>query len=477
MIFKFTIKSLIFLVFLSTSAVAQERYILNNAQIITFENNFDPYLGHVIINNNLIEAVEAGIYKNETNTIKIIDCQKKYLLPGFIDSHTHTQSIPGMTIEQEKNEENKNIIKNYKQQMPKSYLYFGYTTILDLSLGDKNIQTAFNKGTDHPQLLISGGPIAEKEGYPLIYIENNNDFNIINSQSKNPNIQIDKAINRIVLNDGKVLKLFYEKGFGKNDQLPNLSKNNFRYIIKEAHKENIPVIIHANSLEAFKNTIDFKHDAYAHGLWRWSSEAKNSAELPNEVLNILHKILLNKIAYQPTTQVVHGLYLLYDNNFLDRHEVSKIITKNMIEWLKSEKNQVLAKEIKAGLTKEQAYHIFSNGQKTLNYIAKLNGHLLFGTDTPSAPIHTNLPGYNGFLEMLNWSKAGVTNKQILMAATINNAKFLKLENKIGSIAPNKTANLIILEHNPLENIENTNSIQKIILNGKIILRESLSVKN
>ena len=35
------------------------------------------------------------------------------------------------------------------------------------------------------------------------------------ANQKIPNIQIDKAINRIVLNDGKVLKLFYEKGFGK----------------------------------------------------------------------------------------------------------------------------------------------------------------------------------------------------------------------------------------------------------------------
>ncbi len=479
MFFKFIVRSLVFLTLFSNFALAEEKYILNNIQILTFENNFDPYLGHVIVNNNKIEAVESGTYKKDNSTTKIIDCQQKYLLPGLIDSHVHTQSIPSMTNEQEINKNNRKIIQSYREQMPKSYLYYGYTTIADLSLNNKKISTVFNKGKEHPQLLISGGPLMEKNGYPLNYIGNNSNYNIIISHSKNYKEQINSSIHRIILNDGKILKLFYEKGFGKNDHLPNLSEDSFKHSIQEAHKNNIPVIIHANSLEAFKNTIHLKHDAYAHGLWRWDLELKNSEDqdLPIEVTNILDKIITNKIAYQPTTQVVHGLYLLYDDNFLERHEIANVIPKNMLEWLKVKKNQILANEIKSELTKEQAFRIFSNGQKTLQYIAKSHGFLLFGTDTPSSPIHTNLPGYNGYLEMLNWAKAGVTNKQILMAATINNAKFLKLDQNIGSIAVNKTANFIILDKNPVENIENISSIQEVVLNGKILLRNALSVKN
>lgn len=477
MFFRLKLKSLFFLTFITSPAFAEEKYIFNNVQILTFENNFDPYLGHVIVNNNKIEVVEFGTYSSKNKKTKIIDCKKQYLLPGLIDSHVHTLSIPGMIIAQENNKKNKTILDSYKNQIPKSYLYYGFTTIVDLSLNSKKISPIYNQVKEHPQLIISGGPLVEKAGYPLNYSEKNENFHIITSNAENYKEQIDKSIDKIILNDGKILKLFYENGFGKNDRLPNLNDESLKYSIDLAHSNKIPVIIHANSLAAYKNTIHMKHDGYAHGLWRWDIELEDSSELPKEVTDILDIIIMNKIAYQPTTQVVHGLYLLYDDYFLERNEIAKVIPRKMLDWLKVKNNQVLANEIKSELTKEQAFRIFSNGQKTLQYIAKSNGLLLFGTDTPSAPIHTNLPGYNGYLEMLNWSKAGVTNKQILMAATIDNAKFLKLEESIGSIAVHKTANLIILDKNPLENIENLNSIQKVILNGKIIPRNNLSVKN
>lgn len=473
MLNKFKIKIYSLLLIYSFSAKANERYILDNVQILTAENNFEVFLGHVVINNNIIETVNIDKYKNKKGDQKIIDCNIKFLLPGLIDTHTHTQAVPGMTSAQENDEKLKSIIQSYKKQLPKSYLYYGYTSILDLSLSNKSLAPEFDQKKELPQLLIGGGPLTEKNGYPLIFLENNHDFNIINSSDESYKNQIELALDKILANHGKVLKLYYETGFDKNKNLPNLSKNSYSYSVEQAHKRKIPVIIHANSLEAFKNTIHLKHDAYAHGLWRWNSDPKNLALLPNEVTNILDKIIDQKIAYQPTTQVVHGIYLLFDNNFLNRKEVANVIPKGLLDWLKIEDNQIIANEIRSTVTKKQAFQIFTNSQKTLNYIAKRNGFLIFGTDTPSAAIHTNLPGYNGYLEMLNWSHAGVTNKQILKAATINNAKFLKLDKSLGSIAANKTADLILLEKNPLEKIENINSIQKIILRGKIISRESL----
>nr|BFD31367.1 amidohydrolase family protein [Pigmentibacter ruber] len=449
------------------------RYILNNALIITSENNFIPFLGYIEINNDIIENVQQGLYKNETQNINIINCNQKYIVPGFIDSHTHTESIPGMTSQQKLNKLNKDIVKNYYAQLPKSYLYFGYTTILDLSLGNKKEVEEFNSNIFHPQLLISGGPIAEKGGYPLHYLKSDHSFHSIDSNAKNFKTQINTAINNIINNNGVILKLYHEKGFEKNESLPNLSEKSFIYSIDQAHKNKIPVIIHANSLEAYHETIELNHDGYAHGIWRWGNLNYNPKELPPEVKNILNKIITYKIAYQPTTQVMHGILSLYDHNFLEQEDVRKIIPKKLVDWLKNEKNQIVANEIKSGISKEQALEVFNKGQQTLNYLAKRNAFLLFGSDTPSAAIHTNLPGYNGYLEMLNWSKAGVTNSQILKAATIDNAKFLNLDAKIGSIAKNKTANLILLDKNPLDKIEHVNSIQEIILNGKIIARDEL----
>jgi imidazolonepropionase-like amidohydrolase len=65
--------------------------------------------------------------------------------------------------------------------------------------------------------------------------------------------------------------------------------------------------------------------------------------------------------------------------------------------------------------------------------------------------------------------------KILASATINNAKALNLTES-GSLALGMKANMLLLTDNPLEKIEAYNSIEKVILAGKVIERESLSVK-
>ena len=53
-----------------------------------------------------------------------------YLVPGLIDSHVHLGAIPGMTDEQER--AHPDIARTAREQIPRSYLYFGFTTLIDL---------------------------------------------------------------------------------------------------------------------------------------------------------------------------------------------------------------------------------------------------------------------------------------------------------------------------------------------------------
>jgi imidazolonepropionase-like amidohydrolase len=59
---------------------------------------------------------------------------------------------------------------------------------------------------------------------------------------------------------------------------------------------------------------------------------------------------------------------------------------------------------------------------TTKYLARRNGRILFGTDTVAAPLYTNLPGWNGWLEMHRLIDAGMTPAQIFRAATLANAQ-------------------------------------------------------
>jgi len=59
----------------------------------------------------------------------------------------------------------------------------------------------------------------------------------------------------------------------------------------------------------------------------------------------------------------------------------------------------------------------------------------------------------------------MSNAEVLRSATIAPAKFLKMENKIGSIKEGKIANFLMLDKNPLDDVKNSRTIYKVMLEG------------
>ena len=113
-------------------------------------------------------------------------------------------------------------------------------------------------------------------------------------------------------------------------------------------------------------------------------------------------------------------------------------------------------------------------RQVVAYLASKDANFLFGTDTPSAPTYGNLPGLNGFLEMKQLQRAGMSLKQIFRAATISNAREFKLESQIGTIEPGKVANLVLMTKNPLETIDAYDSITTVFVHGKPVSRKDLA---
>jgi len=113
-------------------------------------------------------------------------------------------------------------------------------------------------------------------------------------------------------------------------------------------------------------------------------------------------------------------------------------------------------------------------RQVVGYLAARNANFVFGTDTPSAPTYGNLPGLNGYLEMQQLHQAGLSLDQIFQAATIQNAREFKLDSQVGSIAPGKIANLVLLRKSPLESVDAYDSIVTVWVHGTQISRESLT---
>jgi imidazolonepropionase-like amidohydrolase len=88
---------------------------------------------------------------------------------------------------------------------------------------------------------------------------------------------------------------------------------------------------------------------------------------------------------------------------------------------------------------------------------------LAGTDTP--PGVYVFPGFSLHEELQRFVAAGFTPLEALRTATLNPARFLGVEEQLGTIEKGKLADLVLLNANPLEDISNVQKISAVIVNG------------
>jgi len=114
---------------------------------------------------------------------------------------------------------------------------------------------------------------------------------------------------------------------------------------------------------------------------------------------------------------------------------------------------------------------FARNLQMVGAMHKAGVPFMAGTD--AAPGVYIMPGFSLHDELANFVEAGFTPMEALQTATSNPAKFLGLESSMGSIEPEKTADLVLLSANPLDDIRNTQKITAVIANGQLFNRAAL----
>ena len=99
--------------------------------------------------------------------------------------------------------------------------------------------------------------------------------------------------------------------------------------------------------------------------------------------------------------------------------------------------------------------------------------IVLGTDAGPLPGHPF--GYSGHRELEIYVRLGMTPMQSLVAATSAAARHLDLDD-LGLLAPGYSASLVILSANPLDDIRNTRSIERVFLAGREIDREAIAAR-
>ena len=118
--------------------------------------------------------------------------------------------------------------------------------------------------------------------------------------------------------------------------------------------------------------------------------------------------------------------------------------------------------------------IFAEFRELVRSIRQNHVSILAGTDSSSVlEKKGDLPGTSLHDELALLVDAGFTPSEALRAATLNPASFFGLSDSLGTIDAGKTANLVLLEANPLQEIHNTKRIAAVILEGRYLDRLAL----
>jgi imidazolonepropionase-like amidohydrolase len=432
-----------------------------------------------------ISSMAGAAPPSGPTAVQRLDGTNLYLIPGLIDSHVHLGGIPGMTDEQEK--AHPDIARAARDMFPRSYLYSGFTTLIDL-ISTTEGMARWKSHDPVPDTYFCGGAVL-MDGYPSNYLPKESRYTAMPYwlvEARTPGSTLPpgvtasehtpQAVVTRMKGDGAIcVKTFFERGFGGVHNLPVPQAATIRALVRAAHAAGLPVLMHANSLEAQQFALDTRVDIIAHGLWNTDEKTK-PGELTALEKSVLDRVIAANVGWQPTLQVLYGLHDLFDDATLADPRLTRVLPRSLIEWYRTPeggwfRDSMIAQE-PALAAPSAASTMFSDPIKraaaATRYMAEHHARLLFGTDTPSSPTYANPPGLNAWMEMRHLTDAGVTAEQIFQAATLNNARALKLDREIGTVQVGKRANLLLVRADPRKTIQAYQEIAKVILGGRVL---------
>lgn len=428
-----------------------------------------------------------------------LDGQQQFLTPGLMDSHVHLSHTPGL---RPTDDNAAALSRAFSQQQPRSYLYFGVTQVLDLANTVAGVAD-FQAQPVKPDLFRCGGAPVQG-GYPIHQLSKAQlaqlqpDFIVEHSAqhahptAPQPQQQTPEAVvDRIKQSGAHCLKIFVENGFGDADHLPVYHKDSLRRLRQAATARQLPLVAHANAYDMQRLALQASPDVLAHGLWNWSGlsvevrqQAIASGQLPAAIQTHLQQVHQAGIGYQPTIQVLERMGALFDAATLTDPQLAKVVPGVLLRWYQTPQAQWFRQELQQDFgdaPASVAAAAFQTGSRrgasAAFYLHQLGHPLLLASDTPSSPTYAHQPGYGTYLEIQAMAAAGISLQAIFEAATINNARWLKIEHDFGTVSAGKVANLLLLKENPLQHSRNWDSIEQVIVHGVALPRASLAASS
>lgn len=400
----FTLRSLACLVISAVVASAADLAFVN-ARIIDGTGGPAAENATLLVHDGRVQGV--GRLVKVPAGARRIDATGKTIIPGLINGHGHVTALPQLGL----------------------YARYGVTAVFSLG-GDMEIglrdQTRAQQQTpslDHTRLYIAG------------HI----------SVAKTPE-EARRDIDALAAAKTDIVKFRLDDNLGRTAKMrPDV----YTAIIEEAHRKGMRVAVHVVTLSDAKAVLQLGADYIAHSV--------RDEEIDGETIALLKK---NGAFYTPTLTRELSTFIYGEGPaFLNDPFLLRDGKQVEIEQARDPAFQEKMRNDKAGQWYREHLPV---AMRNLKRVEDAGVPVVMGTD--SGPPY-RFQGYFEHLELEYMAKAGLTPMQALVSATATAARCLHAEDQIGTLAPGKWADLVVLSANPLDDIRNTRKIESVWIAG------------
>jgi len=235
--------------------------------------------------------------------------------------------------------------------------------------------------------------------------------------------------------------------------------NILRAVVEEAHARKLPVAIHTGKSADVLDAVTLGTDSIEHGSF--------VDEIPDATLIEMK----NKgIAYDPTLSVVEGFnnFAKGDASLLQRSLVQQVTPKDLLSGTEKAATSDQFRELREGIS----HYPMSIQVGGNNLLKAWRAGLLLVTGSDAGNFFV-LHGPTVQHEIELWVAAGIPIEVALQAATLNAAKLLHADSRIGTIENGKEATLLVVDGNPLQDVHALSSVSAVFLKGERVARSGL----
>jgi imidazolonepropionase-like amidohydrolase len=424
--YKKYMKKVALLFALSISALINADTLLHVGNLLDTNNGEISKAVTIRIKGNKILEVTKG-YATPKKNDEIVNLKQSYVLPGFMDMHVHLaqEYVP-------KAERRSKIEPEYRAlfaaNAASKTLMAGFTSVRNL--GDGGMETislrdAIKEGlVIGPRIFTSGKTIATTGGHgdPTNGMPKDNysppspEEGVVDSPE-----DAKKAVRQRYKDGADGIKITATGGVlsvAKSGENPQFTDEELNSIVATANDYGLWTAAHAHGKEGMKRAVIAGINSIEHGTY-----------MDQEVMDLMKS---KGTYYVPT--IMAG------------------------DWV-AEKAKI--PNFFPALVKPKAEKIGPQIQSTFAKAYKAGVKIAFGTDSGVSAHGDN---WQEFILMTN---AGMTNQDALKSATIETAKLLRIEDKLGQIKPGMLADIIAVQQNPVEDISTVENVIFVMKDGVI----------